>query len=107
MSDYKTSIKDLYKLRSDLPLLQEKYDMLLHNPEQGNDPRLRKQLQTLGARITKTRQAINVSITQLYSDPMTDPLLQIDEPEPVILLPLRLETRFANAGSELWIRVLP
>lgn len=84
MSDYKTSIKDLYKLRSKLASMKE-----------GDPDRI------------KLQQKIDASISKLYDDPSTDPLLQLNESEPMLLFPLRLETRFANGGGELWIRVYP
>ncbi len=107
MSDYVTSITNLYNLRTSLASLEQEYQLVLRKLERGDDPALRKQLQSLNSKITKTKQAINNSVTLLYSDPITDPLLQIDEPNPLLLLPLRMETRFATGGKELWVRVYP
>ena len=107
MSDYKTSITDLYNLKLTLKQLKEEQVLLLERLAIQDSIRLRKLLQITGNRITQTQQEINVSISTLYADPLTDPLLQIEEPNPLLLLPLRLETRFANSGTELWIRVYP
>ncbi|MCX6251741.1 MAG: hypothetical protein NTX61_13440 [Bacteroidetes bacterium] len=32
---------------------------------------------------------------------------QLNETNPILLLPLRIETRFANSGAELWVRIFP
>jgi len=84
MSDYKTSINDLYKQRSRIASLKK-------------DDRRR----------IKIQQQIDAAVSKLYDDPATDPLLQMNESEPILLFPLRLETRFALSGAELWIRVYP
>ncbi|MEO7984658.1 MAG: hypothetical protein ABI688_11315, partial [Bacteroidota bacterium] len=107
MSDYKASITDLYKLRSTLGSLQNEYNLLLLRLTKKEEPLLRERVRKVGMAIAETRNEINKSILLLYADPDTDPLLQIDEANPVLLLPLRLETRFARSGDELWIRVYP
>ena len=32
---------------------------------------------------------------------------QLDEITPILLMPLRIETRFASGGTELWVRIFP
>ena len=107
MSDYKTSINDLYNLKLTLKQLREEQVLLLEKLAVRENIRLRRQLEINRQKITQTLLGINVSTSTLYADPLTDPLLQIEEPNPILLLPLRLETRFANSGTELWIRVYP
>ncbi|MBO9565207.1 MAG: hypothetical protein J7621_20695 [Niastella sp.] len=107
MSDYKTSINALYKLKQDVGELERKAADIKKQLGIRNDVRLKKQLQTLEKNIATSKGQISNAITQLYTDPKSDPLLQIDEPNPILLLPLRLETRFAAGGNELWVRVYP
>lgn len=108
MSNYKTSIDDLYNLKSTLKKLKDEH-ILLQEPPADNGDRLRwrKHLNIIEKKITQTTVGIQGSTSTLYADPLTDPLLQIEEANPILLFPLRLETRFANAGTELWIRVYP
>lgn len=107
MNNYKTSILSLYELKSTLILLKDEYANLQEELANGSAGDLRRQLQIIEKRITQTNQKINDSIQQLYTDPLTDPLLQIEEQNPILLLPLRLETRFEYSAAELWIRVFP
>ncbi|MFZ3165988.1 MAG: hypothetical protein WA130_00120 [Candidatus Methanoperedens sp.] len=107
MSDYKTSITDLYNQKLILAQHKEEKALLLEKLAVQDSIILRRKLQLIGIRIKQTQREINVSTSTLYADTLTDPLLQIEESNPLLLLPLRLETRFANSGTELWIRVYP
>ncbi|MEO7982461.1 MAG: hypothetical protein ABI688_00135 [Bacteroidota bacterium] len=107
MSNYSKNIKILYGQRSTLQQEQDQYNKLMEELAAREDKTIREAAEKLNEQINNTRAAINQSIINLYADPLDDPLVQIEESEPVLLLPLRMETRFAKAGTELWIRVYP
>lgn len=107
MSKHTTNIKRIYKKKQAVIQMQQEAAGIKKELSVRSGLRLKRRLQTIDKHIGLTKQKITASITQLYADPKTDPLLQIDEFNPILLLPLRLETRFAAGGMELWIRVYP
>ena len=107
MSNYPKNIKTLYGQRSRLHKEEEQYKLLIDQLSEKDDDAIRKEAQKVKDQIKITQAAINKSITNLYADPLADPLAQIKESDPILLLPLRMETRFAKGGNELWVRVYP
>src|SRR6478735_4942522 len=107
MSNYPKNIKILYGQRSLLQKEQDQYTLLLEQLAVKEDQAVREAAEKLAQQIKNTQTVINQSVITLYADPLDDPLVQLEESEPMLLLPLRLETRFAASGTELWVRVYP
>ncbi|MFL5740210.1 MAG: hypothetical protein ACJ75B_08330 [Flavisolibacter sp.] len=107
MSAYTDSIKQLYEMRSQKSALLEEQNILKKELQGSRDERLQLKIDAISKSLSRIDVNSIASITNLYAATPTDPLSQINEEQPILFLPLRLETRFAANGTELWIRAYP
>src|SRR5512147_1904312 len=120
----KTYDEQLYAVQLEL----RKVDTLLRQANRNQAPKLgtrssasgggledqRKRLQAEYERLKKdlagSSASLQTAIAGIYADPHPRASIgQLNDGIPFLLMPVRIETRFANAGrgNELWIRIYP
>jgi len=69
----------------------------------------RRQAEDAGRRLNEARLRVDAGIRAVVDRDIGDDFTQLNTGLPLVLLPVRLETRFATGGAaqELWIRVYP
>jgi len=103
------------RLRADVSQLQGEIDKLAKSRQAVEDPtgdldQLRQRIAQQRKDLNAREQAVGVLIDQFFAELTPQVLIeQWSDATPIMLLPLRLETRFKRVGNdqELWVRVYP